>query len=101
MVSKDVFSSESRICKYHLFLIRFGRINEFLVSLLFIISTIYRYLIVVRALQLTYRMEPAGSQGVWSLDDYQFISFIWGSAQFIGQMRGYYDLNINYMHVGK
>lgn len=43
-----------------------------------------RYLKLVRKLQVTYRMEPAGSQGVWSLDDFQFIAFIWGSAQLIG-----------------
>ncbi|XP_037959857.1 serine/threonine-protein phosphatase 2A activator [Teleopsis dalmanni] len=39
------------------------------------------YIQFVRTLQQIYRMEPAGSQGVWSLDDYQFIPFIFGSAQ--------------------
>jgi len=42
-----------------------------------------RYLILVRKLQQRYRMEPAGSHGVWSLDDYQFVPFIWGSSQLI------------------
>merc|ERR1712013_661055 len=36
---------------------------------------------VLRKLQLTYRMEPAGSQGVWGLDDFQFVPYIWGSLQ--------------------
>lgn len=40
------------------------------------------YLNFARKLQVTYRMEPAGSHGVWSLDDFQFVPFIWGSAQF-------------------
>ncbi|CAH8826999.1 unnamed protein product [Trichobilharzia szidati] len=43
-----------------------------------------KYLSLVRSLQTTYRMEPAGSHGVWCLDDFQFVPFIWGSSQLIG-----------------
>ena len=43
-----------------------------------------KYLEVCRKLQTVYRMEPAGSQGVWGLDDFQFMPYIWGSAQLIG-----------------
>lgn len=43
-----------------------------------------RYIALTWALQDVYRLEPAGSHGVWGLDDSSFLGYYWGSAQMRG-----------------
>jgi len=49
------------------------------------LSLFYAYLSVTRGLQRDYMLEPAGSHGVWGLDDYHCVPFYLGACQMMAR----------------
>jgi len=64
-------------------LLQIGALEHPADSLCIVLCIFKQYFKVVRKLVSIYNLEPAGSHGVWGLDDHSFLPYLFGSAQLI------------------
>lgn len=62
-----------------LLLLRFFKLNRDEVPI--VLRIFNKYFEIIRTLVITYNLEPAGSHGVWGLDDHFFLPYVFGSSQ--------------------
>ena len=86
----DCYGNETRIdygtgheAMFALFLLALFKLRVFVEAdfKLVVLRCFPAYLRTVRRVQTEYLLEPAGSHGVWGLDDYHCLLFLWGAAQ--------------------
>eukprot|EP00388_Colpodella_angusta_P005111 GDKJ01016057.1.p1 GENE.GDKJ01016057.1~~GDKJ01016057.1.p1 ORF type:complete len:480 (-),score=81.69 GDKJ01016057.1:51-1469(-) len=65
-------------CLFRLNFLSVDEKNDLTASALLIFA---KYIQIMRRIEIKYTLEPAGSRGVWGLDDYHFLPFLWGAAQ--------------------
>ncbi|KAG4303279.1 hypothetical protein PCANB_000535 [Pneumocystis canis] len=62
-----------------LLLLRFFKLDRDEVAI--VLKIFNKYFDIIRTLIITYSLEPAGSHGVWGLDDHFFLPYVFGSSQ--------------------
>ncbi|KAL6947499.1 hypothetical protein ACO0RG_000073 [Hanseniaspora osmophila] len=53
------------------------------ISKMELLAIFFQYCALVESLILTYNLEPAGSHGVWGLDDHFHLSYMFGASQMV------------------